>query len=223
MASARIDLSNGAGWGNAIDRTKPAILNNYMSDYEWEAFCEEIDTAMKPVNKVMMISMGFFGLVCIAFIVSFIMVFARISDPYINSGHHPFVIFALPAAIILMCMLVFCYAAVVSTNARGVMQSVCASTSQRQPRLTFHVRYERSYSSYHSHHHHGSHTAQYIEVSIDHHHVTIPTGTDTEPDIVTGTGAVATATDRLTELEKARHLLSPAEYDAKRTEIVNQL
>lgn len=207
-----------------------------MSDYEWEEFCEEIDTAMKPANRIMMISLGFFGLVFITFIISFIVTFVSFGsgDPFSNNTPS-FVIFALPAAMIGVCMLLFCYAAVVSTKARGEIQSVCTSTSQRQPRLSFHVRYERSYSSYHSHHHHGHHhhssrTTQYIEVSIDQNQVTIPIGTATEADIMLGTtnvttstGAGTSAADRLAELENVRHLLSPAEYDAKRAEIVSQL
>jgi hypothetical protein len=240
MSTARIGLNNGSSCVKSygIDQTRPAIMNDYISDYEWEQFCDEIDNALAGMNLHQTFQMIATGLTLVTFIVSFAVSYANFGTP----GSPSFAIFALPAISIVCAIAIVCYGSTLAVKAKNEMQAACVTTtSTKQPRLSFHVRYEYHYSrryggssfsndgNYGGHNHTSVHTTQYIEVSINQDTVTIPIGAApayaaaTAPTTTgVGTGAT-TATDRLVELDKIKHLLSPSEYEEKRTQIIKEM
>ena len=246
MSSARIDLSSKGVCSAGIDRTMPAIMDPYMQDFEWKLFCDEIDAALRPVNMAQQLSLGFFGLTFVTFFIVMIVGFASFANDF---GEFPdtedsdngsvAVLFVLPAAMIFLGMAFTCFAGYKSSQALTSIQDICKDTSDRQPRLSFHVRYERTYfrsysgMGHHDHgvgHHHGhvrSHTTQYIEVSINQN--TSPLATHVPVATQNGNGGAVgnttgyTTAERLAELDKVRNILSPEEYENKRAEIIADL
>lgn len=242
MSTARIGLNNGSSCVKAygIDRSRPAIMNDYMSDYEWEQFCDEIDNALAGMNLHQTFQLIAATLTLVTFIVTFAIAFASFGTP---GGSPTFAIFTLPLIAMNCAIAIVCYGRTLANKAKNEMQVVCVDTSTKQPRLSFHVRYEYQYYSRHydggsrmfnnGHHHHGHdhtsvHTTQYIEVSINQDTVTIPIGAApvfaTAAPTATGVGTgVTTAADRLAELDKIKYLLSPSEYEEKRTQIIKEM
>mmetsp|Transcript_10322 Transcript_10322/g.15855 ORF Transcript_10322/g.15855 Transcript_10322/m.15855 type:complete len:256 (+) Transcript_10322:199-966(+) len=170
MSSARIDLGTGATGGCCaigIDRTKPAILDPYMPVNDWNTFCDEIDQAFNPMAVAMKISMVATALMFVSFFLVFITGFLRIG----NSGAiSPFTFTFIPVIFMVLLIGTMCYLSYRSQTTLSEIQKICAETSQRQPSLSFHVRYEYHYyhSSHNNDHHHGeSRKTNYIEVSIN--------------------------------------------------------
>jgi hypothetical protein len=134
-----------------------------------------------------------------------------------------FIIFLAPAIMVAINIVLLCYITAIAEKARIKIQEICAETSRQQPRLSFHLCYDRFYyrSSFSSSSvSHGS-SQQYIEVIIN------PTGTPHEAartglSSFVATGGLTTA-ERLQELEKVKGLLQPHEYQAKREEILQEL
>lgn len=203
MSSARIDLGPGGATGGfcaiGIDRTKPAILDPYMPVNDWNTFCDEIDQALHPMAIAMKIVMVAFGL-------SFVSVLLVVVTGFLSFGNFdatisPFTFMFIPFIFMLLAMGAMCYQMYRAHTTLSEIQKICAETSQRQPNLSFHVRYEYRYSHsynyygrrpnyvyghHHAHHYnpHGHHsharTTNYIEVSIN-----------TTGDVATGEAEIA--------------------------------
>jgi hypothetical protein len=234
LLSARIDLTHGGGtFGRGIDRSKPSILNPYMQDREWEAFCDDIDTAIESVAKAMKCAMIFFGIafasIALVILVSFVVGFSSSTA-----------IFVVPASMVIaVCSVI--NAAAKSSKALGDMNRICKEASDRHPSLTFRFKFEEYHygpSAIYSFRSSGrrrprTQTDHYIEVSLDEETVVptaVPTAVPTVEAIVLPSepisasasegGTAQTAQDRMNALESVKHLLSEEEYERKRAEII---
>lgn len=253
MSSARIDLSSRSAVCSlgGIDRTKPAILAPYMSQPMWDQFCNEIDDVLRPVHFWSKVAMACFGATFLTFLVVIIIQIVSVttSDPF--GGDNPFdddffgdnnsgpgvpILFLIPFGSVIIGMTGMCFFAYKASQASLEIEKVCKKTSEQQPHLSFHVRYDRHF--YHSsgfssgghHHHHGSHTSssvdQYIEVSIDSSTTAVPvtitnpytTTSATLPSYTSNQGT--SAAERLADLEKARAYMTDQEYERKRADIL---
>jgi len=227
LLSARIDLTHGGGtFGRGIDRAKPSILNPYMQDHEWEAFCDDIDAAMESVAKAMKCAMIFFGMTfatfCLVFLITFVVGFLLRS--FITGAF-----FVLPVVSMFLAIGSILNAAAKSSKALGDMNRICKEASDRHPSLTFRVRYERYHYGYSfrtsGRRHPRTQTDHYIEVSVAEEAV-VPTVQavvlPTEPISASAVeeGTAQTAQERMNDLESVKHLLSDEEYERKRAEII---
>lgn len=236
MPSSRIELSHGRGGicgGSGIDRTKPAVLEPYMNNKDWEEFCQKVDVALEPTNLATRISRGTFCATFLIFFIVLILSVVRTKTCFDNhSGYNSrgpndcgpdSALFVLPVVMIFVSTAAFCVSAVVATVVQREIQRICQDASRRQPQLSFHVRYERHYYRRDRR----SSTTQYIEVSMDGNNppdttvstrTVIPMG-----DAVPIASAVVTdgsPAERLAELEKMKHLITPKEFETKRAEIL---
>jgi len=149
MSSAKIELYSvrgdaGAGGccGNlyGIDRTKPAVLNDYMNDNDWQTFCDDVDKAMEPMNRIR----KFMMIGCLLTLPSFLIVFVVAAINPVAAV--AFVVFA-PFVFIFTIIGLACYASGISGRIQADIQQVCSKTSEKQSQLSFHVRFEYSYYS----------------------------------------------------------------------------
>jgi len=253
-----------------VDRAKPAILASYIQDREWETFCDDIDAALKPVARALKFIWLAFGVSFLSFIVTGIVIFSSFGSGF-SGGHHnggfnfdddffnrgrrtsssPMIIitpFVIMGPVMGLVFLSFINVAWKSSKANEEMGRVCKEISDRQPRLSFHVRYERFYynnyhnnfGNEHSDSHHGSsnyRTDQYIEVSVNENPDVEAPAPYAEPELSwrpvpvmptapyaeTAVAVSASTKDRLNDLEKARHLLTAEEYDRKRADILSSI
>uniref|UniRef100_A0A7S1BK59 Uncharacterized protein n=1 Tax=Corethron hystrix TaxID=216773 RepID=A0A7S1BK59_9STRA len=251
--SARIDLSSGGGFSNwkqmcRIGRTKPAIIDHYMSGTEWTEFCDDIDEALEPLNRASKYSTIAFFVAFVSAIISMIFfaitIFSKQKDlmPSFdgtsfddNFGSFDddfgpprgiFYGFGIIFVTVIISVAFTCNTGYKWQKSSEDIEEICAETSERQPRLSFHVRFERYYTF------HGdeakSHVNQYIEVLINQQgmHTELepvaPYAPASSPYVV---AAIPddTVQQRLKELEEVKHLLTEIEYSDKRTEILTDL
>ena len=192
----------------------PAILEGRLSTSQWNKFCDDLDTALKPaakIRKAVLISMIvlpiiFIVLSAISFI-TFVMQsqnsfnnFPKNNDPPNVLGNFIFMIIGAIVTFvgfgILMCVVVKS-----SNSISKELRNVCDVMSAAHSGISFHVRYEsRLWSSGygggygyddgygHHHHHHNVHvsTTQYIEV-----YVADAGNTNLDVPIVTATATAA--------------------------------
>lgn len=251
MSSARIDLSSRGSVCSmgGIDRTKPAILDPYLSNVEWDKFCNDVDQVLKPVHFWNKVALGFFGVTFLTFLICIIVQFATMSsnNPFEeddDDGIPGATLFIIPVVSMIIGGVGMCLFSYKASKASLELERVCRETSQHQPRLSFHVRYERHFfSSYggtsvgvgvhdHHHHHHHSHstTTQYIEVSINPNTVQVVTLQQQPMATTLGVGdpelaynannAGTTTAERFENLEKAKPFMTEKEYQEKRAEIL---
>ena len=216
---------------SGIDRTMPAVMSPYMSNYQWVGFCDKIDEAMAPINKLGKLTMIGFAVTFAVFALVMIITFTSVStgfdddDNFGSGGPNVFVFFALPAAAIVLTGGLSCYTGYKAQQVLLEIEDICKETSAAHPRLSFHVRYDYHYRRNHNNHHSSSTSTQYIEVSICQDTTAMSTAVAAEP-VVAGVPLVESTTtnlspaERLAELEKVRHILSQEEYDNKRAEIL---
>uniref|UniRef100_A0A7S1BJY7 Uncharacterized protein n=1 Tax=Corethron hystrix TaxID=216773 RepID=A0A7S1BJY7_9STRA len=238
--SARIDLSG--GWSNwkqmfLIGRTKPAIIDHYMSGTEWTEFCDDIDEALEPLNRASKYSAIAFLLTFVSTIISMsvymITMFSKTFGTSLDDDFGPprgqnliFYVIGIIFVTVIISAAFNCNTGYKWQKSSEDIEEICAETSERQPRLSFHVRFERYYTF------HGgdakSHVNQYIEVLINQQgmHTELepvaPYAPASSPYVV---AAIPddTVQQRLKELEEVKHLLTEIEYSDKRTEILTDL
>ena len=230
MSSARIELTSGTCCGSAgsIDQTKPAILQPYLQDREWEKFCSKIDAALEPANTAKTISMGIFG-------VTFIIFLGVILSGFLSMGLEDTPIFVLPAVMMVVVFISFaCYFCVMCA-VKAKMQQICQSISHCHPQLSFHVRFERYRGGRNN-----SYTTQYIAVSINNtgnnvpnnnnnnntgnnnHNTEIPMA-QADAICVADSTIHASPAERLAELDKMKYSLTKGEFDTKRAQILDSV
>jgi hypothetical protein len=233
MSSARIELSSGTCCGSAgIDQTKPAILQPYLQDREWEKFCSEMDAALEPANTTKTISMGIFG-------VTFIIFLGVILSGFLSMGLEDTPIFVLPAVMMVVVFISFaCYFCVMCA-VKAKMQQICQSISHSHPQLSFHVRFERYRGGRNN-----SYTTQYIAVSINNTGNNVPnnnnnnnTGNNNnhnteipmaQADAIcvaddSTTAHASSSAERLAELDKMKYSLTTGEFETKRAQILDSV
>mmetsp|Transcript_33067 Transcript_33067/g.98378 ORF Transcript_33067/g.98378 Transcript_33067/m.98378 type:complete len:249 (-) Transcript_33067:365-1111(-) len=221
-----------------IARTKPAPLEGLMSDIFWNNFCDRVDEALHPLNKLRKVT-GFVTCVCFA---AFIAVPLAVMIPTMTNldsvQEPPNVLAFIIGPMIIMACLIFiqCIVAKKANLTMEKIKRVCDDVSTKQPRLSFHIRFERHY--YRSHDSTSSQTTNYIEVivvgvSSD----DVPLAMVYEPAIPSapymGTPGIEysppsagisnpgkSPAERLASLEEMKPHLSGAEYLAKREEIL---
>ena len=131
------------------------------------------------------------------------------------------------------------------------LRKVCDETSARHPGVSFHVRYESrlwtsgwgGHHDHYGHHHHHQNvhvsTTEYIEVYVAdaHNNVTIPAATAVaqavplpsappasyDLEAALGRGEKKSAGERMRELDRMKCLLTDAEYQRKRAEIMSDV
>ena len=231
MSSARIELTSGTCCGSAgsIDQTKPAILQPYLQDREWEKFCSEIDAALEPANTAKTISMGIFG-------VTFIIFLGVMLSGFLSMGLEDTPIFVLPAVMMVVVFISFaCYFCVMCA-VKAKMQQICQSISHCHPQLSFHVRFERYRGGRNN-----SYTTQYIAVSINNtgnnvpnnnnnnntgnnnHNTEIPMAQADAICVADSTAHASSPAERLAELDKMKYSLTTGEFETKRAQILDSV
>uniref|UniRef100_A0A7S2E7T8 Uncharacterized protein n=1 Tax=Trieres chinensis TaxID=1514140 RepID=A0A7S2E7T8_TRICV len=247
MSNARIDFEGQYGIGCfaqqsiQVSRTQPAILNEHISTFAWNQFCDKIDQELHPMNKIRkvagLMSCTCFAVFIIAPLATMISTFAS-TDPF--SGRQPNIIAFILGPLIAMVGLIATQV-IAMKKANQVIEGVkrvCDEVSKQQPRLSFHVRFERHY--YHRQHDNrtGSHTTNYIEVIVAGGGA-VPLGTadmsalpyatnvtsNLGVPVVTSSVAVPdrSPAERLANLEEMKPHLSEQEYAAKRNDILNSV
>jgi len=246
MSSARIDFEGQYGGLGCcaqqpiqISKTKPAILDEHMTSVAWMSFCDRIDTALHPLNKLR----RFAGYSTFVFVMAFILVPVILMITSINrinnfdsSYESPNIVAFIIGPLVAMSGLIFtqCFIARKANSVMEDLKSICDEVSKQQPRLSFHVRFERHY--YHrSSDNTSSHTTNYIEVIVAGDSAVVPYATAVEPVIPYPTapemeypsfaGNVSSdkksPAERLATLEAMKPYLSDKEYSEKRTEILD--
>lgn len=249
-ASCRIDFTGQQGGlcvseSVRLSRTQPAALSQQMSTTAWNSFCDQIDAALEPLDKVKHIArvgtfVFFAGFLC--FMVLPFVSFAT-SDPWSGgSSSSPTFLLFLVGPLILMVGLMGtqCWAASRGRAAMREVEAVCEDISKQYSALSFHVRFQYIvYGRYggstyyagnnHNHHHHrgtSTHTTNYIEVNIADVESRGDMGIASAPPLVTASlvgGTEKSAAERLSELDNIRGMLSEEEYERKRKEILDSL
>uniref|UniRef100_A0A7R9ZEL0 Uncharacterized protein n=2 Tax=Pseudictyota dubia TaxID=2749911 RepID=A0A7R9ZEL0_9STRA len=248
MSSARIDFEGQYGGIDCcapqpfkISKTKPAILDGRMTNLEWMSFCERIDAALHPLNKLR----RFAGYATIVLVMAFIAVPVAVAIRSINNFNSPYgssnspnIAAFIIGPLVAMCGLVsiHCFIAKKSNSVMEDLQTICDGVSKQLPRLSFHVRFERHY--YHrSSDNTSSHTTNYIEVIVAGDSAVVPYATAVEPVIPYPTapemeypsfaGNVSSdkksPAERLATLEAMKPYLSDKEYSTKRAEILDNV
>jgi len=230
MSSARIELASGTycGSGGGIDQTKPAILQPYLQDREWEKFCSEIDAALEPANTAKKFSIGIFG-------VTFIILLGVMLTAFLSMSPAGPPIFVLPAIMVVVAIISFACSSCVMRAVKVKMQKICQSISHSHPQLSFHVRFERHRRGRNN----DSCTTQYIEVSINNtgnnvpnnnnntgnnnnHNTEIPMA-QADAICVADSTAHASPAERLAELDKMKYSLTQGEFETKRAQILDSV
>ena len=171
MSSARIEIQKrGMCSSSGIDRTMPAVMTPYMDNYQWVEFCDKIDEAIAPMNKLGKLTMiggaVTFAVFALVFIIGFVSFPSEVDEDGDSVGGGPnfFVLFVIPVVAFAIVGALACYTGCKAQEVSSEIQAICKETSAAHSRLTFHVRYE--YWSSSSDDYSSSASAQYIEVSI---------------------------------------------------------
>lgn len=238
MSSARIDLSS-----NGIDRTKPAIMDPYMPDDQWNTFCDDVDNSLRPIKEALKIHSIGFKLTPVIFLIFMIISFVTV---FSGGGFSIFILFIIPIVFFLATAATSRHLFHSMSKIKTELERICKNTSDKQPFLSFHIRYEmhpRYYMNSYNSSHNGSnyHTTQYIEVLINDQNINM------DPEIVIPEATVVSATniepsapyvddleaaenkknntpeERLQTLEQMKHLLTQKEYENKRAEILSEI
>jgi len=231
MSSARIELTSGTRCGSAgIDQTKPAILQPYLQDREWEKFCSEIDAALEPANTAKKISIGIFG-------VTFIILLGVMLTAFLSMSPAGPPIFVLPAIMVVVAIISFACSSCVMRAVKVKMQKICQSISHSHPQLSFHVRFERHRRGRNN----NSCTTQYIAVSINntgnnvpnnnnntgnnnnHNTTEIPMAQADVIGVADSTAHASSPAERLAELDKMKYSLTTGEFETKRAQILDSV
>ena len=195
-ANGRIEIYGQHGLCDGSDvtvaRAMPAILEGRLSTTQWNKFCDDLDTALKPaakMRKAMLITMIvlpiiFIVLTAISFI-TFAMQSQNSFNNFPNNNDPPNVlgsfIFMIIGAVVTFggIGILICVASKTSNSISKELRKACDEMSARHVGISFHVRYEsRLWSSgyggyggyddgygYHRNDLHVS-TTQYIEVYV---------------------------------------------------------
>ena len=208
MSTARIDIT-GTFSDVHVDRTKPAILENYMSDMAWNKFCDDIDRSMQSISGSGKIIFGFTIFTFVVFGAAMALSFSGLLG---DSGTYIFILPALsfPAFFVMVFLTMKR-----QKQMKAEVQQVLEDTSRTQPQLSFHWREEYGYSS-------GGNRRYnpYIEVSISGGAVN-PYTSQASPFVASS--APKDVATRLQDLEKVKHLLTDQEYEDKRRDILNDV
>jgi len=224
-----------------LSRTQPAALSPHMSGTAWTSFCDQIDIALEPLDKVKHIArVGTFAFLA-GFLCFMIIPFVGLatSDPWSGGSTSPtFLIFLLGPLILMIGMMgTQCWAASRGRAAMREVEAVCEDISKQYSALSFHVRFEyivygryggyNHYSNSHNYRSTNTHTrtTNYIEVNVADVESRGDMGIASAPPLVTASvlGTEKSAAERLVELDNIRGMLSDEEYDRKRKEILDSL
>ena len=139
MSSARIDI-NGKLLNLHIDRTKPALLENDMSDEAWTKFCDDIDDLLRANFK----SLGCFCGCMLVFLIAGLITKGFFLLVALNNG------FGIGVTAILMlilsifiCALFFCAQRKVQNVKKKInvdLKTFLKDVSMTQSQLLFHLR-----------------------------------------------------------------------------------
>jgi hypothetical protein len=201
----RINLSfeGGGCCGNAgIDPHKPAVMDNYLNDEEWDAFCDRVNGAIKPIHVTRKFAMGAFTLTFIAFLVVMGSTFVTFDLGESSSSSGP-ILFVIPVAMMLLTICLFVYGSIKAKRIQREIQSICDELSARQPQLLMTVRYDASYAASDVR----ARASQYIDV----------TSTSGQSD------HGKSSAKQLAQLEKVKDKMTKREYDAKKSEIAMRM
>ena len=205
LASEGDGLCGDAG----IEAHKPAVMEPYLNDEEWDVFCEKVNGAIRPIHTIRRCAITAFALTFVSLVV---VIFAPLFIGHHHHHHnddHPNgsansgpMIFVLPTAMVLLTMGVFIYGATKSKEIQKDIQTICDELSAKHPKLVMTVRYDAHYSASDVR----ARATQYIDVS-----------TSAQPRH----GAVhASHAKRLAQLDQMKHMLTQREYAEKRSEIL---
>lgn len=203
-----------------------------MSTIAWNNFCDRIDDALRPLNKLLKVS-GF--ATCIFFIAFIAVPLLVIIPASTNMDSSPNVLAFMIGPLVAMAGLISTQCVVVAQMKKTMeeLKIVCNEVSKQQPRLSFHVRFERHY--YGSRNDRSSHSTNYIEVIIAGASISVPMATAIEPAVTYATAPVMeypftggsttgkSPAERLANLEEMKLHISVAEYNAKRDDIINSV
>ncbi len=121
-----------------VARAMPAILEGRMTNSQWNRFCDDLDTALKPaakIRKAMLISMIVLPIIFIVMTAITFMTFMVMSNSFI---------FVIIGAVIMFAGfgILMCVVGKSRNSIETGLRKVCDETSARHSGLSFHVRYE---------------------------------------------------------------------------------
>ena len=150
MSSARINITNyyTCGRSYGIDRTMPAIMAGRMSEYEWDLFCDQVDTILAPLNKLRCILGAGTAATFIGFILVMVVSIMNAqssfnSNSFDDSGPSPFVFFLVPLGLMVGLIALSCWASMKARGAFSEIVQVCEKTSRSNPKVSLHLRDDR--------------------------------------------------------------------------------
>ena len=207
MSTARIDITATLSDVH-VDRTKPAILENYMSDIAWNKFCDDIDRSMQSFSGN--------GKRLAAFIVFTFIAFGAVVALSFSGlfGDSNTLLYVVPAVAFPTFIVMVSLTMKRQKRMKAEIQQVLEDTSRTQPQLSFHWREEYGWDG-------GDRRwNSYIEVSIS-GGAGNPYTSQASPFVASS--APKDVATRLQDLEKVKHLLSDQEYEDKRRDILNDV
>ena len=146
MPSTRISLVSEVGFWRAfrIDREKPGIVQQFMSDSEWEEFCDKIDKAMQPLDQTAIFSK------LITLLLSLSLICLPIAY-MVNRRSLPIWTFIPPAVFFFITLIIPSNMQRKTDITKEDVQKVLSNyTAQRQPQLSFNLKFNNRNS--HRHH-----------------------------------------------------------------------
>jgi len=186
----------------------PFVLRGYMSDVQWNAFCDELDEALKPLNRVKRVQ-SFMTMLFFLFLICGIIF--SIADFDTKKFKVYYLWWALAGVSIVSAIVVPHF---FSMNTDEIVQ-VCDQQSEMNPMIRFHVRNE------------GELQNEGIEVQVSEVNDQLPTAPVAsvwaEPEMVLPTAPVKETSihGRLEELQRLKPHLTDSEYQRKRQEILD--
>jgi hypothetical protein len=243
-SSARVDIEGQLGvcdrGGVCVSRSMPVILTGHINELDWEDFCDKLDEALVPMEKVKQINFYvLIGTIAI-FVFFFIIMIVALFDFDSSKNYDGWWVFMVVAVAVLMFGTLgsALYTKSETMKARTALRRVCDEGSKSHPGLSFHVKFQvfMWFSGGGKSTNVNSKMYNYIEVQVARQGPDITVGmapvfvdepqaqlaAATVPRATAATGGRSPA-QRLADLELIKEHLSEEEYKKKRTDIIMDL
>lgn len=220
-----------------IERAMPAQLETYMSNGEWNSFCDQVDNALAPAMLFKQNTMARFKLLC-SIPLALMLAFVGVSSSGILTPSDPgFIVMFLiwPVVVFLVFKWLMSKTVRESNQIKADMGSAVDTENLKRSDVTFALK-ERVLIHYGHKGRRGRTAESYIECTVP--STGIPTGSASAPTSIfdsmgsaLGGGGFAPApassgrsvAERLQELEGIKALISEADYNNKKNEILASL
>ena len=218
-ASARIEIVSSPRPVH-VDRTLPSVLQDHLREKEWHAFCEDVDSALHPLDVAMevcqIIVMGGFTLCLIGILGNFALFQIMMEQA---------IVFLIAAIVFFMTAncVVALYLRHKFDQANAQLESICHRMSNfNATSLSFHLRSSPVNFSRRGGGMEQALSNMYIEVCVRYNPPHGPADIRLDKDCTHHNATVVhSIKERLESLEQIRPVLSEAEYRDKRAQILD--